>query len=198
MPSKGMSSELPPSYEAQREEEEHLPVYRRSEQADPNTLPADHVSPSEVRQFISHFLASQRQFPVDHAQRIAACWTVGSGLELRTYSALMYLEISGIEDGWILYREFALIIRAELAKKAINRHKLEIFCAVSLFAFIALIVFVVLNNDRVWTSVAVFGIIVCGLVTLAAFSMRCGGPNLEQDITLELKHAAEKVESRNK
>ncbi|RMY11269.1 hypothetical protein D0868_03233 [Hortaea werneckii] len=199
MPSKEPSPE-PPSYEAQCEEEAHLPLNGgfEHEQMDQDALPKDHASPNEVRQFISHVLVSKRQLPVDHARRVAARWTVGSGLELRTYSASMYFELFGTEDGWILYREVAMISHADWRKKGINRHAPDISLAISSVVFIALIIVVFLTNDRVWTSVAFIGIFISGLVVMGAFAARFVGPKSEDTITMELKHAAEKVESRNK
>ncbi|KAI7570913.1 hypothetical protein KC343_g1319 [Hortaea werneckii] len=123
MSSKDTRSE-PPSYEGPPEDEEHLPLYGgfEHEQVDQNALPASTASPDEVRQFIMHILVSRRQLPTDHARRVAARWTVGSGLELRTYSPSMYLELFGSEDGWILYKEVKLMMHAESKKKPINRY----------------------------------------------------------------------------
>lgn len=107
----------PSSSEAQPKDEEHLPVYHRSEQADPNTLPASQASPEEVRQFIISVLVSRRQLPIDYAQCVAARWNIGCGLELRTYPASMYSELFGSEDGWILYKEIKPMIDGASQKK---------------------------------------------------------------------------------
>lgn len=110
------------SFEAQPKDEENLPVYHRSEQADSKTLPASQASAEEVRQFIIHVLVSRRELPIDYARHVAARWNVGSGLELRTYSPSMYLEVFGRENGWILYKELRPIIDAESQKKTINHY----------------------------------------------------------------------------
>lgn len=121
MASKDTCSE-PSSLEAQPKDEEHLPVYYSSGQADSNTLPASQAFAEEIRQFIIHVLVSRRQLPIYHARRVAARWNVGSGLELRTYPASMYSELFGSEDGWILYKEIKPMIDAETQKKAIDRY----------------------------------------------------------------------------
>ena len=121
MPSKDTFAE-PSSFEAQRKDEEHLPVYQRSEQAGSNILPASQAPAEEVRQFIIHVLVSRRQLSLDDARRVAARWNAGAGLELRTYSPSMYLEVFGSEHGWILYKELRPIIDAESQGKTIDHY----------------------------------------------------------------------------
>lgn len=122
----------PPSYdnhpeeEAAEAEEERLPLYGGFQYehagAHQDDLPTNAASPNEVRDFIVHVLVSRRQLPVDHARRIATRWTIGSGLEMRSYPASMYLELFGSEDGWILYREIKLMMHAEANRKFMHRY----------------------------------------------------------------------------
>ncbi|KAI7546722.1 hypothetical protein KC331_g5448 [Hortaea werneckii] len=188
----------PPSYEAPPEDEEHLPLYGgfEHEQVDQNTLPASKASPDEVRQFIMHILVSRRQLPTDHVRRVAARWTVGSGLELRTYSPSMYLELFGSEDGWILYKEVKLMMHAESRKKPINRYGPDIFLAVLSSFFITSVVLVVLHKEQVSTVLGIFGIIGGGMVLMITLLVRCLGPSPEQTVVNELRHASERASSR--
>ncbi|RMY87577.1 hypothetical protein D0864_06821 [Hortaea werneckii] len=198
MSSKDTRSE-PPSYEGPPEDEEHLPLYGgfEHEQVDQNALPASTASPDEVRQFIMHILVSRRQLPTDHARRVAARWTVGSGLELRTYSPSMYLELFGSEDGWILYKEVKLMMHAESKKKPINRYGPDIFLAVLSVFFIISVVLVVLQKDTVSFIIGLFGILGGGLVLAITLLTRCLGPSPEQTVVNELRHASERASSRN-
>ncbi|GAB1731668.1 hypothetical protein NU195Hw_g4712t1 [Hortaea werneckii] len=198
MSSKDTRSE-PPSYEGPPEDEEHLPLYGgfEHEQVNQNALPASTASPDEVRQFIMHILVSRRQLPTDHARRVAARWTVGSGLELRTYSPSMYLELFGSEDGWILYKEVKLMMHAESKKKPINRYGPNIFLAVLSLVFIVSVVLVVLHKEQVSTIIGCFGILGGGLILGITLLVRCLGPSPEEAVVNELRHASERASSRN-
>jgi hypothetical protein len=100
--------------------EEGLPLYQgfqHLEEAE-EVPPTKKASPDEVRQFLARLLTSQRGLPEDHIRRAVAKWTVGSGQELRSYSPAMYLDIFGLEDGWIIYSEVKLCIYKEKDREA--------------------------------------------------------------------------------
>jgi len=78
--------------------------------------PSINATPDEVRDFITRLLINRRGLPQDHVRRAVAKWTVGSGLELRSYTPSMYLDLFGREDGWIIYREVKLSIYCEQNK----------------------------------------------------------------------------------
>ncbi|TKA34152.1 hypothetical protein B0A50_00132 [Salinomyces thailandicus] len=160
----------PPSYdnhpeeEAAEAEEERLPLYGGFQYehagAHQDDLPTNAASPNEVRDFIVHVLVSRRQLPVDHARRIATRWTIGSGLEMRSYPASMYLELFGSEDGWILYREIKLMMHAEANRKFMHRYMSHILTAVLVLVTAFSILLIVLNMDdgnTLWFIAGLFG-----------------------------------------
>lgn len=103
----------------QGEGEEHLPLYSpnrdSSESTSPNhsLLPARDASPELIRLFLTHLLTTTRGLELSHADTIASCWKIGKGQELRSYPPAMYLEIFGMEDGWVVYREVRLCVLRE-------------------------------------------------------------------------------------
>jgi len=116
-----MSSSRPNSPSKGASDEEHLlPTYEQFQATEPqasDTLPEETATPDQIRHFLVQLLAAKRGISVDHAQRIASKWTISSGKELRSYPPLMYTEIFGREDGYIVYREVkTLIYQAEIDK----------------------------------------------------------------------------------
>lgn len=104
--------------------EERLPLYEESHHPSLGELqqPQPRATPDEVRDFLVRLLVSNRGLPVDHARRVAAKWTKGTGRELASYPPLMYCDIFGFEDGWIVYKEAKLFIANEKNKKFSHRH----------------------------------------------------------------------------
>lgn len=105
--------------------DEHLPLYGEFEcfAANDDGLPGVHATPDEVRRYLMHLLTSKRDLPLDHVRRVVTRWRIGSGLELRSYSPAMYLDIFGREDGWVIYTEVRLAIMEQrsFAQKYIIR-----------------------------------------------------------------------------
>lgn len=92
--------------------EEGLPLYEEFQVSEPqaDALPPPNATPDEVREYLASLLRSKHHLPDDHVRRVVACWTIGTGRELRTYTPHMYLGIFGREDGWALYRDINLEI----------------------------------------------------------------------------------------
>lgn len=92
--------------------DENLPLYDELEYspADEVALPSTRATPDQVRSFLTHLLVYKRDLPLDHVRRTVAHWRIGTGLELRSYSPAMYLDIFGRENGWVIYREVRLLI----------------------------------------------------------------------------------------
>lgn len=92
--------------------DENLPLYDELDYspADEDALPSTLAAPDQVRSFLTHLLVNKRDLPLDHVRRTVAQWRIGTGLELRSYSPAMYLDIFGREDGWLIYREVRLLI----------------------------------------------------------------------------------------
>lgn len=113
------------SHEMQPQDEESLPLYSNLDYEEANTpltLPEAAATPDVVREFLVQLLVSQRKLPLDHARRIAARWTMGSGRELWIYSPAMYNTIFGAEDGWVLYKDVRVLYsNTECAKRGIVR-----------------------------------------------------------------------------
>lgn len=95
-------------------DEENLPLYEEFQVSEAhgevNTLPPPSATPDEVRDFLAQLLTTKRNLPQDQVRRIVAKWTIGTGVELRSYPASMFLDIFGREDGWITYREVRLAV----------------------------------------------------------------------------------------
>lgn len=104
--------------------EELLPLYSETHQTSLGSLqqPQPRATPDQVRDFLVQLLVANRGLPVDHARRIAAKWTKGTGREVASYPPLMYCDIFGFEDGWIVYKEAKLFIANENNKKFSHRH----------------------------------------------------------------------------
>jgi hypothetical protein len=99
--------------------EERLPLYTQLQCTEGQTdrLPHAKASPMEVSDFLVHLLTESRDMSTDDARRLAALWSKGTGQELRSYSPVMYFDIFGKEDGWIVYREVHLALHREKSKK---------------------------------------------------------------------------------
>jgi hypothetical protein len=92
--------------------DENLPVNDEFEHslADEDALLSTRATPDQVRYFLTHLLINKRDLPLDHVRRAVARWRIGTGLELRSYSPAMYLDIFGREDGWVIYQEVRLLM----------------------------------------------------------------------------------------
>jgi hypothetical protein len=101
-------------------QEETLPPYQEFQLQDPDTqtstIPASTASPDEVRDYLASLLTKRHNLPDDQVRRVVAQWTIGTGRELRVYTAQMYLDIFGTEYGWTLYREIMLEIHRNKPK----------------------------------------------------------------------------------
>jgi hypothetical protein len=99
--------------------DEGLPLYTSLEVSTPDTLtaPSEKATPDEVREFLVALLVKNRGLNQDHARRVASKWTLGTGRELNTYPPLLYAEIFGLEDAWMVYKEAKLFIKTEEKKK---------------------------------------------------------------------------------
>lgn len=87
--------------------EETLPLYEEFQcsETQADTLPPPTATPDEVRDYLTSLLKNKHSVPDDHARRVVARWTLGTGRELRNYTPQMYLDIFGREEGWFLYRD---------------------------------------------------------------------------------------------
>jgi hypothetical protein len=99
--------------------EEGLPLYTSLDVTTPDTLtaPSERATPDEVREFLVALLIKNRGLNQDHARRVASKWTLGTGRELTSYPPLLYAEIFGLEDAWMVYKEAKLFMRTEEKKK---------------------------------------------------------------------------------
>jgi hypothetical protein len=108
---------------------EGLPLYTSLEVSTPDTLtaPSEKATPDEVREFLVALLIKNRGLNQDHARRVASKWTLGTGRELTSYPPLLYAEIFGLEDAWMVYKEAKLFMKTEEQKKETPSSKCE-FC----------------------------------------------------------------------
>ena len=88
----------------------------------PSTIPGVEARPAEIRQSLARLLITKCDMRPEEANCVASEWMVGSGLELRQYGAIMYLNLFGSEYGWVLYREVKTRLRNE--KRLITRYPL--------------------------------------------------------------------------
>ena len=103
--------------------EETLPLYEESRRdcAPELKTPDPKATPDEVRDFLVQVMQS-RGVGLDHARRVAGCWALGTGRELRSYPVDMYHDIFGPEDGWVVYKEVrVLFYKKENEEKAVSR-----------------------------------------------------------------------------
>ena len=100
---------------AEGDEQETLPLYEAFDHGDSLenaslVLPDVKAHPDEVRDYLTHLLEATRGLHPDHVRRVVSRWTSGTGQELRSYPATMYLDLFGREDGWMVYKEVRLAI----------------------------------------------------------------------------------------
>jgi hypothetical protein len=88
--------------------DESIPLYKNSQPARVDKIPAPDATSAEVRDYLTSVLKAQHGLSDNHAQRLVDRWTVGRGHELRSYTAQMYLDIFGRDIGWVLYRDIRL------------------------------------------------------------------------------------------
>ena len=92
-----------------------------------STIPGLDATPAEIRESLAESLARllvrKRGLDENAASHVVQSWRIGSGLELRQYGAIMYLDLFGLEHGWILYREVKIGVRKE--KRLITRYPLR-------------------------------------------------------------------------
>jgi hypothetical protein len=105
--------------------DEGLPLYEELQYSDhhDDALPPAIATPTEVAHFLLHLLVSTEAMSLDQGRRVAARWTKGTGQELLSYPPVMFFEIFGTEDGWIVYREVKLAVHVEKSKSF--RYKCE-------------------------------------------------------------------------
>ena len=99
--------------------EETLPLYE-DVQVDSTAeikAPDAKATPDEVRDFLVQLMLA-RGVGIDHARRVSARWTIGTGKELSAYPVAMYRDIFGAEDGWVVYKEVKTLIYAREFKKS--------------------------------------------------------------------------------
>ncbi|KAH0383432.1 hypothetical protein KCU92_g5287, partial [Aureobasidium melanogenum] len=128
---------------------EGLPLYSDITVTSPGelTVPAEKATPDEVREFLVRLLIKNRGLHPDHARRVASKWTLGTGRELVSYPPLLYAEIFGLEDAWMVYKEAKVFIRTEKQKGKPR----DAWVAVGIFGLIivvAMITFLLTNFDR--------------------------------------------------
>lgn len=114
--------------------EETLPLYEESQRTGELKLPNAKAGPQEVRDFLVDAMQS-RGAGIDHARRVAARWTLGTGRDLRAYPVAMYRDIFGAEDGWAVCMEAKTLLYREKREKEISR-RVWIACLVATFVWI--------------------------------------------------------------
>ncbi|KAF2162745.1 hypothetical protein M409DRAFT_58141 [Zasmidium cellare ATCC 36951] len=102
---------------------EHLPYDRVPEDSpninhltDPIPAPSESAHSGEVRSFIVNVLVQQYSIDSEQAQELARLWTVGSGREFRQFPARLFVEIFGLQAGWVLYKEVSARVIEEKVK----------------------------------------------------------------------------------
>jgi hypothetical protein len=99
-------------------QQETLPLYQEFQLQDPesntDTVPPLTATPDEVCDYLASLLRKRHNLSDDQVRRVVSNWTLGTGRELRVYTAQMYLNIFGSEYGWTLYRD----VRLELYRTA--------------------------------------------------------------------------------
>jgi hypothetical protein len=121
-----------------------LPLYEDTESGPSSDLspPSETATPDDVRVYIISVMCA-RGIGLDHARRVAAHWTLGTGRELRQYPATMFKEIFGPEDGWVVYKETRVpYYREERKKPDHTRSILASFLAADVIFLIMMVIFV--------------------------------------------------------
>ncbi|KAI4765421.1 hypothetical protein E4T52_01774 [Aureobasidium sp. EXF-3400] len=160
----GRTSSSSPRSSLDSTAEEGLPLYTSLDVTTPDTLtaPSERATPDEVREFLVTLLIKNRGLNQDHARRVASKWTLGTGRELTSYPPLLYAEIFGLEDAWMVYKEAKLFMRTEEKKKEKTSSKVAAFAMVTIVetAFITAAVMVSVDHVGLWTLalfLSVFG-----------------------------------------
>ncbi|KAF1344272.1 hypothetical protein BDV97DRAFT_403213 [Delphinella strobiligena] len=159
--------EAPPSPTTQdMANKERLPLYSEPHHTSPGEpqQPQDRATPDEVRDFL------------------------GTGRELASYSPIMYCDVFGFEDGWIVYKEVKLFIANEKNKKFSHRHGPKILIACLIVLEIAMISMVWFHPDQ--PALVILGIVIglpgfAALVALSCVTLFGGTP--EETIESELR-----------
>ncbi|KAI4844224.1 hypothetical protein E4T44_06313 [Aureobasidium sp. EXF-8845] len=170
---------------------EGLPLYTSLEVSTPDTLtaPSERATPDEVREFLVALLIKNRGLNQDHARRVASKWTLGTGRELTSYPPLLYAEIFGLEDAWMVYKEAKLFLKTEEKKKETFSSKLLGFAIVSIIETALIVAAVLIDEQHVELKVTAIMIsMVLGTIWIACGAgIVFGGPgNLESSIEAEL------------
>lgn len=110
---------------------EGLPLYTSLNVSTPDTLtaPSEKATADEVREFLVALLIKNRGLSQDHARRVASKWTLGTGRELISYPPLLYAEIFGLEDSWMVYKEAKLFMKTEERNKQKTSSKGKFCCS---------------------------------------------------------------------
>ncbi|KAH0025913.1 hypothetical protein KCU78_g4560, partial [Aureobasidium melanogenum] len=128
---------------------EGLPLYSDVTITSPGELsvPSEKATPDEVREFLVRLLIKNRGLHPDHARRVASKWTLGTGRELISYPPLLYAEIFGLEDAWMVYKEAKVFIRTE-KQKGKPRDAWVAVGILGLIVVAAMTTFLLTNSDR--------------------------------------------------
>jgi len=112
-------SESSPRSSTDSAADEGLPLYTSLDVSTPDTLtaPSEKATPDEVREFLIALLIKNRGLNQDHARRVASKWTLGTGRELISYPPLLYAEVFGLEDAWMVYKEAKVFVKTEERNK---------------------------------------------------------------------------------
>merc|ERR1712080_799248 len=174
---------------------EGLPLYSDITVTSPGELsaPSEKATPDEVREFLVRLLIKNRGLHPDHARRVASKWTLGTGRELISYPPLLYAEIFGLEDAWMVYKEAKLFIRTEKKKGKPN----GMWVAVGIFGLIfgaaAPTFFLTdLNHQTVLKVISAFVSLISGILfgctlLIAIFDKPTEEEKLEIELTMGLK-----------
>ncbi|THX24680.1 hypothetical protein D6C76_05474 [Aureobasidium pullulans] len=146
---------------------EGLPLYSDISVAQTGELvaPDPKATPDEVRDFLVRLLIKNRGLHEDHARRVASKWTLGTGRELSSYPPLLYAEIFGMEDAWMVYKEAKLFIEQEKAEKAPKGGK---YIALFIMSAVesSLITMAVIADSEPFQPLAITGSIMFGFAYL--------------------------------
>ncbi|KAI4846786.1 hypothetical protein E4T44_04872 [Aureobasidium sp. EXF-8845] len=170
---------------------EGLPLYASLEVSTPDTLtaPSERATPDEVREFLVALLIKNRGLNQDHARRVASKWTLGTGRELTSYPPLLYAEIFGLEDAWMVYKEAKLFMKTEEKKKETLSSKLIGFAMVSIIetAFILAAVLIDVHHVGLKTTAIMISLVLGLIWIVCATQLLPGVPgDLESSIEAEL------------
>ncbi|KAM0716074.1 hypothetical protein Q7P37_008588 [Cladosporium fusiforme] len=177
------------------EHEEVLPLYGEDELLSHiAAVPSVHATPHDICDFLTYLLVKKRGFAQEHARRVAAKWTVGSGLELRQYNPTMFFQVFGREDGWILYREVKVGLWRE--KRFVVRHKMWFSTLLAIiWETVMISLLATETGSDGMLAFALFGAIVGAILCLVLLIMLCLGTSATKMIERELKACARPVAS---